>query len=72
MLYCAYPVGKEAVQLVKEEKPLFDDFEYGYGYDYLLDEEQKMPIGTADDADGQDNEEAWWEDEPEEEALASI
>lgn len=58
--------------MVKEEKTLFDDYEYGYGYDYFLDEEQKMPIGTADDVDGQDTEEAWWEDEPEEEALANI
>ena len=28
----------------KKEKPVFDDYEYGYGYDYLLDdEEQKSP-----------------------------
>ena len=25
----------------KKEKPAFDDYEYGYGYDYLLDEEAK-------------------------------
>ena len=37
----------------KKEKPVFDDYEYGYGYDYLLDdEEQKKPTDTADDADG--------------------
>ena len=45
--------------MVKEEKTLFDDYEYGYGYDYFLDEEQKMPIGTADDVEGQDTEEDW-------------
>ena len=46
----------------KKEKPAFDDYEYGYGYDYLLDdEEQKKPTDTADDADG-----------PEEKVLARI
>ncbi len=58
--------------LTASARPIFDDFEYGYGYDYLLDEEQKLPIGTTDDADGQDNEEAWWEDESEEKILAYI
>ena len=57
----------------KKEKPAFDDYEYGYGYDYLLDdEEQKKPTDTADDADGQTDEEAWWEDESEETVLARI
>ena len=58
----------------KKEKPAFDDYEYGYGYDYLLDdEEQKMPTDTADDADGlEEDEGAWWEDEPEEKVLAYI
>ena len=40
----------------KKKEPIFDDYEYGYGYDYLLDEEQKMPTGTADNADGQEEE----------------
>lgn len=57
---------------IKKKEPIFDDYEYGYGYDYLLDEEQKMPTGTADDADGQEGEGAWWEDEPEEKVLARI
>jgi len=58
----------------KKEKPAFDDYEYGYGYDYLLDdEEQKKPTDTADDADGlEEDEGAWWEDEPEENVLARI
>ena len=56
----------------KKEKPAFDDYEYGYGYDYLLDEEAKKPTDTADDADGQEDEGAWWEDEPEEKVLARI
>lgn len=58
----------------KKEKPAFDDYEYGYGYDYLLDdEEQKKPTDTADDADGlEEDEGAWWEDEPEEKVLAYI
>jgi len=57
----------------KKEKPAFDDYEYGYGYDYLLDEEQKKPTGTADDADGlEEDEGAWWEDESEEKILAYI
>ena len=56
----------------KRKEPIFDDYEYGYGYDYLLDEEQKMPTGTADDTDGQEDERAWWEDEPEEKVLAHI
>ena len=58
----------------KKEKPAFDDYEYGYGYDYLLDdEEQKKPTDTADDADGPEEDEgAWWEDEPEEKVLARI
>ena len=58
----------------KKEKPAFDDYEYGYGYDYLLDdEEQKKPTDTADDADGlEEDEGAWWEDEPEEKVLARI
>ena len=56
----------------KKKESIFDDYEYGYGYDYLLDEEQKMPTGTADDADGQEDEGAWWEDEPEEKVLARI
>ena len=56
----------------KKKEPIFDDYEYGYGYDYLLDEEQKMPTGTADNADGQEDEGAWWEDEPEEKVLARI
>ena len=56
----------------KAKKPAFDDYEYGYGYDYLLDdEEQRKPTDTADDADGQENDEgAWWEDEPEEKVEA--
>ena len=72
MLYCLYPVGKEAVRLgkkkpEKKKKPAFDDYEYGYGYDYLLDEEQKKSTDTADDADGlEEDEGAWWEDESEE------
>lgn len=57
----------------KKEKPAFDDYEYGYGYDYLLDEEAKKPTDTADDADGlEEDEVAWWEDEPEEKILAYI
>ena len=58
----------------KKEKPAFDDYEYGYGYDYLLDdEEQKKPTDTADDADGlEEDEGAWWEDESEEKILAYI
>ena len=28
----------------RKKEPIFDDYEYGYGYDYLLDEEQKMPL----------------------------
>ena len=59
----------------KAKKPAFDDYEYGYGYDYLLDdEEQKKPTDTADDAAGPDEEDegAWWEDEPEEKVLARI
>ena len=58
----------------KAKKPAFDDYEYGYGYDYLLDEEQTRPTDTADDADGpeEDDEGAWWEDEPEEKVLARI
>lgn len=58
----------------KKEKRAFDDYEYGYGYDYLLDdEEQKKPTDTADDADGPEEDEgAWWEDEPEEKVLARI
>ena len=58
----------------KTKKPAFDDYEYGYGYDYLLDDEQKRPTDTADDADGpeEDDEGAWWEDEPEEKVLARI
>ena len=77
MLYCAYPAEQEAAQLgrkkAKKKEPIFDDYEYGYGYDYLLDEEQKKPTGTADDADGlEEDEDAWWEDEPEEKRLAHI
>ena len=57
----------------KKEKPAFDDYEYGYGYDYLLDEEAKKPTNTADDADGlKEDEGAWWEDESEEKILAYI
>ncbi len=59
----------------KAKKPAFDDYEYGYGYDYHLDDEQqKKPTDTADDADGpeEDDEGAWWEDEPEEKVLARI
>ena len=57
----------------KKEKPAFDDYEYGYGYDYLLDEETKKPTDTADNADGLDEDEgAWWEDESEEKVLAYI
>ena len=56
-----------------KETPVFDDYEYGYGYDYLLDEEQKMPADTADDADGPDMDEGvWWEDESEEKVLARL
>ncbi len=59
--------------MAKRKEPTFDDYEYGYGYDYLLDEEQKIPTDTADDADGQEEDEgAWWEDEPEETLLARI
>lgn len=64
-----------AKKKAKKKEPKFDDYEYGYGYDYLLDdEEQKKPTDTADDADGpdEDDEEAWWEDEPEEKVLARI
>ena len=48
MLYCCFPVGKEAERWqkkkAKKKEPVFDDYEYGYGYDYLLDdEEQKSP-----------------------------
>ena len=59
---------------VKKKEPEFDDYEYSYGYDYLLDDEQqKKPTDTADDADGpEDDEGAWWEDEPEEKVLARI
>ena len=70
--------GKEAVRLGKKKtgkakKPAFDDYEYGYGYDYLLDDEAKKPTDTADDADGlKEDEGAWWEDEPEEKVLARI
>ena len=57
----------------KTKTPAFDDYEYGYGYDYLLDEEHKKPTDTADDADGPyEDEGAWWEDEPEEKVLARI
>ena len=57
----------------KAKKPAFDDYEYGYGYDYLLDEETKKPTDTADDGDGpEDDEGAWWEDEPEEKVLERI
>ena len=57
----------------KKEELAFDDYEYGYGYDYLLDEEQKKPTDTADDADGlEEDEGVWWEDEPEENVLARI
>ena len=58
----------------KKEKPAFDDYEYGYGYDYLLDDEgQKKPTDTADDADGlEEDEGTWWEDESEEKILAYI
>ena len=57
----------------KKEKPAFDDYEYGYGYDYLLDEETKKPTDTADNADGLDEDEgAWREDESEEKVLAYI
>lgn len=57
----------------KKKKPAFDDYEYGYGYDYLLDEETKKPTDTADDADGPEEDEgAWWEDEPEEKVLERI
>jgi hypothetical protein len=39
--------------LAKKETPVFDDYEYGCGYDYLLDDQQKncpptpqtMPMG---------------------------
>ena len=64
-------MGKK--KTAKKKKPVFDDYEYGYGYDYLLDEQQKMPTDTADDADGQEEDEgAWWEDEPEETLLERI
>ena len=58
----------------KTKTPAFDDYEYGYGYDYLLDdEEQRKPTDTADDADGQEEDEGvWWEDEPEEKVEARI
>ena len=61
-------------QKAKKKEPIFDDYEYGYGYDYLLDnEEQKMPTDTADDADGlEEDEGTWWEDESEEKILAYI
>ena len=60
-------------QKAKKKEPIFDDYEYGYGYDYLLDEEQKKPTDTADDADGlEEDEDAWWEDESEEKILAYI
>ena len=49
----------------KTKKPAFDDSEYGYGYDYLLDEEQKWPI----DADADEEDGCWWEDEPEDLVL---
>ena len=64
-----------AKKKAKKKEPAFDDYEYGYGYDYLLDDEQqKKPTDTADDADGPDEEDegAWWEDEPEEKVLARI
>ena len=64
-----------AKKKAKKKEPKFDDYEYGYGYDYLLDDEQqKKPTDTADDADGleEDDEGAWWEDEPEEKVLARI
>ena len=63
-----------AKKKAKKKEPAFDDYEYGYGYDYLLDEEQTRPTDTADDADGpeEDDEGAWWEDEPEEKVLARI
>ena len=64
-----------AKKKAKKKDPEFDDYEYGYGYDYLLDDEQqKKPTDTADDADGQeeDDEGAWWEDEPEEKILDRI
>ena len=63
-----------AKKRAKKKGPAFDDYEYGYGYGYLLDDdEQKKPTDTADDADGLDEDEgAWWEDEPEEKVLARI
>ena len=64
-----------AKKKAKKKEPEFDDYEYGYGYDYLLDDEQqKKPTDTADDADGleEDDEGAWWEDEPEEKVLDRI
>ena len=78
MLYCSQPVGKGGCSVGEEKgrkskKTAFDDYEYeyGYGYDYLLDEETKKPTDTAEDADGPEEDEgAWWEDEPEEKMLA--
>ena len=64
-----------AKKKAKKKDHAVDDYEYGYGYDYLLDDEQqKRPTDTADDADGpeEDDEGAWWEDEPEEKVLARI
>ena len=59
--------------MAKKETPVFDDYEYGCGYDYLLDDQQKMPTDAADDADGQNEDEgAWWDDEPEAAVLARI
>ena len=56
--------------MAKKKTPISDDYEYGCGYDYLLDDQQKMPTDAADDADGpEDDEGAWWEDEPEEKVL---
>ena len=59
--------------MAKKKTPISDDYEYGCGYDYLLDDQQKMPTDAADDADGQNEDEgAWWDDEPEAAVLARI
>lgn len=54
----------------KTKKPVFDDSKYGYGYDYLLDEER--PADTDADEEELEGDCAWWEDEPEEQILDRI
>ena len=53
----------------KTKKPAFDDSEYGYGYDDLMDEEQKRPADADADEDELEGDSAWWEDEPEDLVL---